>query len=237
MRHVLLVCGVVGSMAVAASANIYSFFDTTFVNPDWNGAVLADTSVPPASFAAFQAGAGGSALLPGPQTPDYRLIRHTYGSPPNGAIIVSHEAVNWNWAPLPLEVANTVDYSYDLNFLDGPAGAVAFAPAIFQGGDVFRASFDNIFGPQSGWVRFGVASVPINAFLQIDTTNALTLPNTPNPAQAMSFGFVSANSAGGLSQKTAGIDDFRFTLHTRIIPEPATLGAIVALGVLAVRRR
>lgn len=237
LRQALLVSGVVGALSVGASANIYSFFDTTFVNPDWNGAILADTSTPPASFVAQQVNAGGSTLIPGPQTPDYRLIRHNYGGPGNGAIIVSHEAVNWDWNPLPLEVASTVDYSYDLNFLDGPLGAVGFAPAVFQGTSVYRLSYDNIFGPQTGWQRFGLAGVPIASFLQVDTTNALLLPNSPNPALAMSFGFVSANSANGVAQKSSGIDDFRVTLHTVIVPEPATLGALAAAGLLAMRRR
>jgi hypothetical protein len=237
MRQVLLVGSVVGLIAVGASANVYSFFDTTFINPDWNGAILADTSTPPASFAAFQVNGGGSTLTPGPQTPDYRAIRHNYGGPGAGAIIVSHEAVNWDWNPLPLEVASTVDYSYDLNFFDGPAGAVGFAPVIFQGGNVFRPFFDNIFGPVSGWQRFGGTGLPINSFFQIDTTNASVLAVNPNPALAMSFGFVSANSANAVAQKASGIDDFRVTLHTTFIPEPATLGAIVASGMLILRRR
>lgn len=238
LRQVLLVSGFMGSMVVGASANIYSFFDTTFVNADWNGAILADTSTPPATFAALQVNGGGSTLIPGPQTPDYRLIRHNYGGGSGGgAIIVSHEAVNWDWNPLPLEVASTVDFSYDLNFIDGPVGAVGFSPVIFQGGSVYRLAYDNIFGPQSGWVRFGMTGMPIVAFLEIDTTNALLLPNSPNPALAMSFGFVSANSASGVAQKSSGIDDFRVTLHTNFIPEPATLCAIVAAGVLVLRRR
>jgi hypothetical protein len=231
----LAVSAVTLCISAAAHSAVYNFFDTTFVNADWAGSIAADTSVPPSTFFAGQLNAGGSALLPGPQTPDYRIIRHTYGSPPNGAIVVSHEGVNYDWLPAPLEVATTVDYSYDLNFLDGPVGAIGFAPAIFQGGNVYRSAYDSIFGPQSGWVRFSGSGVPIASFLQVDPTTALTLPNSPNPALAMSFGFVSANSASGLATKTGGIDDFRITLNT--VPEPASLAAIALVGTLGRRRR
>lgn len=236
-RLAVVLTAVVCSIGSLASAAVYNYVDTTFVNPDWVGVKLADTSVPPATFVAGQASPGGSAILPGPQTPDYRRISHTYGSPPNGAIIVSHEGVNFDWNPLPSEVAVSVDYSYDLNYFEGPQGAVGFAPAIFQGGNVYRSAYDNIFGPLSGWTRFGGTGLPIASFLQIDTSNALTLANSPNPALAMSFGFVSANSANGPSTKFSGLDDYRFTLNTRLIPEPASMSLIAGTTVLLRRRR
>lgn len=235
----LSACVLLVTFATAANAATYNYFDTTFVNPDWVGVKYVDTSTPAASFTAVQFNPGGSAILPGPQTPDYRRITHNYGGPSNGAIIVSHQATNWNYSPLPFEVANFIDYSYDLNFFDGPAGAVGFAPVIFQGGNVYRSALasDNVFGPQTGWQRFGATSVPITSFFQIDPSTGLPLTGTPNPFNAMSFGFISANSANGTATKISGIDDFRITLDTRFVPEPTSLAALSLLGIVSRRRR
>ncbi len=232
---------VAGSLVSDASAAVYSFFDTTFVNANWIGVKYADTSTPVGSFTAGQANPGGSALLPGPQTPDYRAITHNFGGGNAGAIIVSHQGVNYNWAPLPLETATNMSYSYDLNFFDPTFafGAVGFSPAIFQGGSVFRLPYDNKFAtvPDNGWQRFGGASIPLASFVKIDPATAGVLPGVVNGSLAMSFGFVSANSANQFVRKDSGIDDFRFTLETNIAPEPTSLTAIAGASLLLRRRR
>jgi hypothetical protein len=225
------------SFCAVADAAVYNFFDTTFVNADWIGVKYADTSTPTGSFTAGSTNPGGSALLPGPQTADYRAITHNFGGGSAGAIVVTHEGVNDNWAPLPLETATTVDYSYDLNFFDpsGTFGAVGFSPAIFQGGSVFRLpAYDNVFGP-TGWQRFSGSGISILSFVKIDPATAFTLPGSVNPAAAMSFGFVSANSANQFVTKNSGIDDFRFTLNT--VPEPGSLASLAALALHGRRRR
>lgn len=228
---------VIATTALHANAAVYNFFDTTFTNPTWVGSIHADTSTPPASFTAGQLNVGGSPLLPGPQTPDHRQISHTYGGPGAGAIVVAHQGVPFNWSPLPLETATTVDYSYDLQYLDQITigGAVGYAPAIFQGGNVYRTPYDSIFVRE--WTRFSQTGIPLASFNQIDTTTALLLPGTPNGAAAMSFGFVSANSANGVTTKLSGIDDFRFRLNTVIAPEPTTLAVITLTAPLLGRRR
>jgi len=228
------------SLNFAAHAVVYNYTDTTFNNADWIGVKYADTSTPTGSFSAAQVNTGGSALLPGPQTPDYREISHTFGGPGAGAIVVTHQGVNFNWSPLPLETANSVDYSYDLQFFSTVNfGAVGFAPAIFQGGNVYRLNtYDNIFSPTNGWVRFSGAGIPLTSFNQVDASNASILPGTPNGSLAMSFGFVSANSANQPSQlKISGIDDFRATLNTTVVPEPTTLMSIACAGLLLRRRQ
>lgn len=239
IRHVLSAL-VTACACTAANAIVYNYTDTTFNNPDWIGVKYADTSTPVGAFTAAQASPGGSALLPGPQTPDYREISHTFGGPGAGAIVVTHQGVNFNWAPLPLETATSVDYSYDLQFFSSDNfGAVGFAPAIFQGGNVYRLNlYDNIFSPTTGWQRFSGAGIPLTSFNQIDASNASILPGTPSGSLAMSFGFASANSANQSSVfKVSGIDDFRFTLNTTVVPEPATMTAIAAAGLLLRRRR
>lgn len=232
------------SLSSFANAAVYNFFDTTFNNADWNGVKYVDTSAPAGSFTAAQANPNGSALLPGPQTPDYRQIVHTFGG--GGGINVTHQAVNWNWSPVPLETATTVDYSYDLRFFSQlNDGAVGFSPAIFQGGNVYRlAAYDNVFNninpgtPEPGWQRFSGTGIPVASFLQIDPTTGLLLAGTPNATAAMGFGFVSANSANQVNYvKTSGIDDFRITLNTIRVPEPASLAAITLAMPLFRRRR
>lgn len=159
--------------------------------------------------------------------------------------MVSHQATTWNWTPVPLEIATTVDYSYDLRFFSQlNDGAVGFAPAIFQGGNVYRIAYDNVFNtivpgtPEPGWQRFGGTGIPLTLFQQIDPSTAGLLAGTPNLAAAMSFGFVSANSANQVNYvKTSGIDDFRIVLNTVRVPEPASLAAIALIAPLARRRR
>lgn len=232
------------SLATSAHAFAYNYFDTTFVNSDWIGVKYADTSAPAASFTAAQQTSGGSAILPGPQTPNYREISHTFGG--GGAIIVSHQGVNYNWTPVPLETATTVDYSYDLRFFSTlNDGAVGFSPAIFQGGNVYRLAYDNVFNPTSaldpvgpGWQRFTASGVPISSFVRIDPATAGVLPGTPIAAAAMSFGFVSANSANQINYvKVSGVDDFGLTLNTVRVPEPASLTALAGVGMMLGRRR
>jgi len=228
------------SFCAVTDAAVYNFFDTTFVNANWIGVKYADTSTPTASFTAGATNPGGSALLPGPQTADYRAITHNFGGGNAGAILVTHQGVNYNWAPLPLETATTVDYSYDLNFFDpsGTFGAVGFSPAIFQGGAVFRLpAYDDVFGP-TGWQRFSGSGIPVLSFVKVDPATAFILPGSVNPAASMSFGFISANSANQFVTKNSGIDDFGFTLNTALAPEPAS-GAALAIGAmsLCIRRR
>lgn len=235
-----LVVGAVGSFGGAANAAVYNYTDTTFLNADWVGVKYADTSTPTGSFSASQSNTGGSALLPGPQTPDYRSITHVFGGPGAGAIVVSHQDVNFNWSPLPLETALTVDYSYDLQFFSTiNFGAVGFSPAIFQGGNVYRLpAYDNIFSPTTGWQRFTGTAIPVSSFVQVDPATAGVLGGLPNGTLPMSFGFVSANSANQSSvEKISGLDDFRFTLNTSAVPEPTSLGLVVAAGALIARRR
>jgi hypothetical protein len=236
----------VGSFVTAANAITYNFVDTTFNNGDWIGVKYADTSLPPGSFTAAQAVVGGSALTPGPQTPNFREIGHTFGGPGAGAINVTHMGVNYNWSPLPLETATTVDYSYDLKFFDPSQafGAVGFSPAIFQGGNVYRLSgYDNIFATptnalDNGWERFSGTGIPLTSFVQVNPATAGILLANPSGSIGMSFGFVSANSANQSSVlKVSGIDDFRFTLNTVRVPEPTTLTTLAAAGLLIGRRR
>lgn len=235
---VLAVCG----SATSLQAAVYNFFDTTFVNTDWLGVKFADTSTPAGSFTANQVNSGGSALLPGPQTPDYREISHTFGGPNAGAINVTHLGLNYNWSPLPLETATTVDYTYDLKHFDPTFafGAVGFSPAIFQGGNVYRlATYDNVFAVAgtTGWQRFSGTAIPLTSFVQMDPATAGFLLGNPSGTLPMSFGFVSANSANQSSVvKISGIDDFGFTLNTVIVPEPASF-VLVAGASLFMRRR
>lgn len=242
-RHFAFAVVALTAFTTAANAISYSYFDTTFVNSDWIGVKYADTSTPTGSFTANQVNAGGSALLPGPQTPDYREISHTFGGPGAGAINVTHLGVNYNWSPLPLETATTVDYSYDLKFFDPTFafGAVGFSPAIFQGGNVYRlAAYDNIFAVPgtTGWQRFSGTGIPLASFVQMDPTTASILLGNPNGTLPMSFGFVSANSANQSSVvKVSGIDDFGLTLNTVRVPEPTSLTAIAGASLLVRRRR
>jgi hypothetical protein len=219
--------------AMPASALVYNYFDTTFVNTDWTANKIADTT--PSAAATFVTGqvlVGGSPIAP--FTPEYRQTSHTYGA---GAIIVSHQALFFNWTPLPLEQATSLDYTYDLEHLTAGTigGAVGYSPAIFQGSDVFRLPFDNIF--QRDWVRFGGTSIPISAFLKVDPATALLLPFTPSDTSLMGFGYVSANSATGLTTKVSGLDNFGIRLNTTIVPEPASLTALTGAALLVLRRR
>ena len=152
---------------------------------------------------------------------------------------MTHQGVNFNFAPLPAEVVGTVAYTYDLQFFSTVNfGAVGFAPAIFQGGSVYRTAYDNVFSPTTGWVRFSGAGLPLSAFTKMDPTTAGLSAGSPNGALPMSFGFVSANSANQPSVvKESGIDDFGITLNTRIVPEPTSMAALAAATLAAGRRR
>jgi hypothetical protein len=233
------------AFTAAGHAATYTYSDTTFVNADWTGTKYVDTTPgAAANFFAAQNTPGGSPILPGPNTPDYRLIRHVFDS---GAIIVSHQDTTFNWSPLPLETAQSVDYTYDLKYFDGPTGAVGFKPAIFQGGNVYvPATSDDIFGPAPqggpfpfGWQRFFNTNIPLSAFAKLDpTTGALFAGSNPSGVLAMGFGFTSANSANsGPFTKISGLDNYGLTLNTKVAPEPATLLTVAAATTLFSRRR
>src|SRR4051812_19796351 len=86
------------ALSSSASALVYNYSDTTFVNANWTGVKYADTSTPVGSFTAAQANPGGSTL--GPSTPDYRAITHNFGGGAAGAINVTHQGNLFNWSPL-----------------------------------------------------------------------------------------------------------------------------------------
>lgn len=208
-----------------AIAGMVMFQDMTFNDPDWVASVWADTSAPPATFTAMQVIAGGNPT-------DYRETTHNYGAGLGGAILVEHRNLNFNWTPSNNVFVTDIDFQYDLKYFSSatlPGGAVGYGLNIYQGGKLYRYSpQDNILA--SSWTNFSHLVVPLSSFWEIapgsGTANFLS---NPVGNQAMSFGYMSANSANQTSTKVSGIDNLKITLWT--VPEPGS-AALTMTGFL-----
>ncbi len=100
---------------------------------------------------------------------------------------------------------------------------------IYQGGQIFRSSQDNIF-PNS-WTSFSHLVVPLTAFDEVlpGSGNVITTSH-PVGSLPFSFGFMSSNSANQLTTKVSGIDNLKITLWT--VPEPSAATLCGSMGLV-----
>lgn len=128
----------------------------------------------------------------------------------------------------------SLDWSIDARWVSGSfAGAgQAIMLGAKQGQTVFYADYD-ITGSSGAWVTNSATGLTAASFLPLTGSAVLDLSASGAPIR---FGFVTGNSASGLSY-TNTVDYDNFNLVVRTVPSVGVLPTLAMAGLAAARRR
>ncbi len=203
----------------ASSATAITYSDGTFLDADWTGVKVVDTTASAdATFVAVQVATNGN--------PDaYRRVEHGYGP---GSIGIRHLRDDATYDPGALGAIATLDYSFDAIHLDPPTNqAVAFNILLFQSDSTYIAAGHNAF--DAVWTPFGGAGLVAADF----SLYAGTGPSNPDFSPSggvITAGYATRNTnSGGATRITrlGGIDNWSVTFNP--IPEP-TAACLIGIG-------
>jgi len=202
LRRASLPIAALLGLVVSSRADVQQFTDGAFSPGCWTSTKIVDTTPgASATFSSFTAVSGGN---PGA----YRDTTHTFNA---GAIIVAHMNSCAVYDPSQTPVCS-IDFSYDLVHFTGISigGAVGYRLAIQQGGVFYATANDDVYGVT--WTPFSHANYGPQDFTRVAGVGP-NLPDFSCSGTPFTLGFMSVNSANGLTTKQSGLDNWNVSLH------------------------
>lgn len=205
--------------------------DTEFANINWSATEIVDTT-PNDSFVF-----SGTQVANGGNPGAFRTIVSQVSTAVASNVAAAHIYEAATYDPSGQGAIGSLNFSFDLNAVSGPAGAMGAGAVVRQDGNFFTFGLGQVLNG-SGWV--GLTTGPLSS-LQFNPISGGTLDFSGNGG-VMSFGFFASNGTFGTpSTNTAGFDNFRVEIEpVSVVPLPAglplLLTTLVGLGVVARRK-
>lgn len=186
--------------------------DKIFANANWQASKIKDTTNGTgATFPNSQVSTGGNLA-------EYRRVTHTFGE---GAIVVAHLNSQAVYDPASQGALASVSYSYDLRYIEGPAGgAVGYQLLVFQNNTYYGGPMNEIYS--NAWLAFTGLALDYTKFNKIFGAGPAK-PDFSCSGAPITFGYLSANShttPNATQTKTSGLDNWCVTLIKAPPPAP-----------------
>ena len=209
--------------AINAHGGVISFSDTEFLNANWIGVEVQDTTPNDSfTFSSTQLGTGGN---PGA----YRQVINQLNTPTASNIASGHLFQGGSFDPGQDGTFISLDMSLDGIGIGGPAGAMGYGVLLEQDSNYFSVGLGQVLN-STGWMTFSGTGLVESDFIALGA-GALDLSNAGTP---VSIGFfVSNGTFGQPSTNEGGGDNWSLTIQTAqtAIPEPSTF-VLFGVGVL-----
>lgn len=223
-RHVFRIHAQMGAALIvfsistgALSADLVTIADSTFLPANWSSNV---------EFSSNGASESNEQRMVGGNSDEFRFMIHDLDPGP-AQISVSHLFLGASYNPSVQGAIESLDYSEDQIEFDPPfsGAAIGALPALFQDGQIF-------VGPDITFSNLMWQTTALNGLTASDFNAGGENPDFSLSGGEITFGFVRSNSnttsSGRITQH--GIDNWRFTLHTTAIPEPASSGLLLLIA-------
>jgi hypothetical protein len=207
---------------IAARASVITYSDGTFAPSSWT---FTTDIIIGSSASATQQTSGGN--------PGYcRQVKINVAAGNFAQVYAFNMMAAATLTPATQGAISLLTYGEDRN---APTDQ-EFGPAVYQGGIYYYANAG--YYPTNGW-----STLPPTAFAStsfVTPTSSTSHPDFTSAGAPLEFGFVAINNNGedgSAFSTTTEYDNFQISLTTVAVPEPASVGGLLAMGYLFCRRR